>query len=254
MAIIFNGREVKLGRPNFVVDPREPKIDKFFNRKTGLFEARHDVSPVDWTHGKKKFGMMNNDTWGCCTASGCGHAAQIWTMNAYGWEFTAPDPAVLQFYFNSTGAGPGHDNDPGGDEPTVLAYFQKNGLAKHHVIGYGTARNIHNHNENTRLIKDFGGLYIGFQVPQGIPEDPGSVWDLPAGLPIEGGHCVFIAGRLANGNYIVITWGEIVYMTPAFMDAYNQEIHVILAESWFKAGRCPSGFDVEALEAEMKAM
>jgi hypothetical protein len=250
MAIIFNGREVKLGRNPGIIDPRRVML---------LSEHTQDLPPppvtVDYTHGQKPWGMMKNDTLGDCTAAGVGHAFQVWTKNACTHEWTPTDKQVVEFYSKTTGYNPRLPwTDRGGDEPTVLDWLQRHGYFGWTIDAWGTMKNIHDHTKVKQLIDAFGGLYIGFQVPKGIPEEPGSVWDMPAGLEIEGGHCVFVPGYLPNGNYIVITWGEVVYMTPAFWDAYNEEAHAILAGAWFKDGKSPTGLDRAALRAAAAAL
>jgi hypothetical protein len=209
---------------------------------------------VDWTNGQRSWGMMLNDKLGDCTAAGVGHAFQVWTKNTRK-EWTPTDAQVQSFYSSTTGYDPSNPStDQGGDEPTVLKWLKEHEYFGWTVDAWGSMSDIHDHTKVKQLIDAFGGLYIGFQVPQGIPEAPGSLWDMPAGEQIEGGHCVFVPGYLLNGNYIVITWGEIVYMTPDFWDAYNEEAHAILAAAWLKAGKCPAGLDVATLLAEEKEL
>jgi len=244
----FNGQEVRLGRNPGVVDPRR------YNLLSKNLELPAAPKHVDYTGGQKAWGMMKNDELGDCTAAGVGHAFQVWTKNT-SKEWTPTDQQVVDFYSHTTGYNrlvPW--TDKGGDEPTVLTWLEKHGYYGWTVDGYGTAPDVHDLEKVKQLINAFGGVYIGFQVPKGIPEDPGSLWNIPPGVEIEGGHCVFVPGYLPNGNFIVITWGEIVYMTPSFWHAYVEEAHAILAGAWFEAGKCPAGFDRAALRAEVKEL
>ena len=246
----FNGQEVRLGLNKGVQNPK--RYDLLLKN---TFELPAPPPHVDWTKGQKNWGMMKNDELGDCTAAGVGHAFQVWTNVAHGREWTPTDQQVVDFYSHTTGYNRlDPHSDQGGDEPTVLNWLEKNGYFGFTVDGYGTMPDVHDLNKAKQLIEAFGGLYIGFDVPDGIAEAPGSVWNNPPDGQIVGGHCVFVPGYLANGTFIVITWGEIVYMTPAFWHAYVTEAHAILAGAWFNAGKCPSGFDRGALRQEVKAL
>jgi hypothetical protein len=51
------------------------------------------------------------------------------------------------------------------------------------------------------------------------------------GSPIDGGHCVMVAGFDADWLY-VISWGEVIRVSWDFWDAYCEEAWAVISEDW----------------------
>jgi len=131
----------------------------------------------------------------------------------------------------------------------------------------------------------FGGAYIGVELP--IRAQTQDVWDVvgDAGMEDEpgswGGHAVYLVGyESANsrgagpatasrntgagnapattgmgnrGSLTCITWGQQKKMTWAWFDKYCSEAYALISKDWIKAsGLAPCGFDLEALENDLK--
>lgn len=256
--IQYKGRIFRLGKRT----PRVLSVRHLMASRRML--AQMPVAPEtrDWT-AKVSFpaGVMGNDVLSDCTGAGAGHYIQTVTANA-STEVTVADADVIAFYSGSTGYVPGDaSTDQGGVEADVLAYFQKTGLAGIKIDGFAQAQ-AQNLAEIRQVVNTFGGCYIGLALPKTIEseENQGDTWDvdLTAGQDAErgslGGHCVVVEGY-DQGGFFVITWGLKIYLTNAFMTAYNDEAWALLASGiWAPNGTSPAGDTVPALDADLQAV
>ncbi len=244
---------MKLGKLPPRRDDRVPAMGNYL--RVGLPNA---PASVDWSKGIVSWGMMQNDQIGDCTAAGAGHAVQVWTANA-SQEATVTDAQVVAFYSATCGYQPGDPStDQGGVEVDVLTWWHNNSFGGHKLDAFATldAGNRTNIRDAIWLL---GGAYLGLELP--ISCQTQTIWDVPEtgatgdGAPGSwGGHCVFAIGYDAGG-LIVITWGQIKRMTWAFFDAYCSEAYGLLSQEWIKATKAaPSGFDYQALVADMAAL
>jgi hypothetical protein len=80
------------------------------------------------SHMLADFGMMLNDTLGCCTCAAYYHARQVWTFNSATAEDTSPDAEVLELYAAACGYRPDQPTtDEGGVEQDVLTFLLNSG-------------------------------------------------------------------------------------------------------------------------------
>ena len=93
------------------------------------------------------------------------------------------------------------------------------------------------------------------------------VWSVPPGGPTGdgkpgswGGHAVPVMGYDSHG-LTVITWGAPKVMTWQFWAAYCDEAYAVLSMDFLKADPnnpndpvSPNGFDLAALQADLKAV
>jgi hypothetical protein len=200
--------------------------------------------------GIANWGMMLNDKLGDCTIAGVGHAVQVWTLSQ-GSEVTVPDSAVLTYYEKWDGYDPSNpSSDQGGVELDVLNDWRQQDFAGHKLLAFADTDpqdTLH----VRQAIALFGGLYIGVELP--ITAQTQDVWDVntgPNGKPGSwGGHCVFVPDYDANG-LTCITWGAPKKMTWGFWGTYCDEAHALLSPDW----KPPAGFDMAALQADLKAV
>ena len=253
---------MKLGRLPRKFDTRIPKMDAL------IFGATLPPIPteIDYTSGMPaNLGVMLNDTLCCCTCSAIFHAIQVWTFNAQGVMDTEPDAQVQALYSDACGYVPGNaSTDQGGDEQSVLNYLLNTGAP----ISEGGTQKIAAYvevdpsklDDLRRTIYDCGVAYIGFNVPNFLMNGltaAGSIWDVdPSGdNTIAGGHAVILAGYLSNGNFKVISWGNVYEMTPAFVAQFVDEAYAIADPDWLEAtGSAPCGLSISDLEAQMQAL
>jgi hypothetical protein len=210
---------------------------------------------ADHTLGVKQWGMMLNDRLGDCTIASCGHALQVFTLT----KTTVPNSVILRAYEQWCGYNPNDPStDQGGVEVDVLNDWKAKGLAGHVLEGYVTPQ-PQNLAHVMHSIAEFGGVYIGLQVPYSALDQnqKGQVWDVVADDGgIAGGHAVFCpayhtldpnVGRRTTIN--CITWGGIQKMTVDFWDKYCDESHTLLAAAWQ-----PAGVKLAALRADLAFM
>jgi hypothetical protein len=87
-------------------------------------------------------------------------------------------------------------------------------------------------------IQLFGGVYLGFQVPEGCEEqfDAHTPW-VPGKLTASG-HAVFATAYDADG-LTVLTWGSTQKATWAWWDECVDEAYAILPPEAMQAGFAP---------------
>ena len=246
----FDPATHKLGKlaPKFV-----PGIPRLTSILTDVAPAT--PSAIDWTAGKKSFGVMGNDTLGDCTAAAVGHLYQIWTMNAYMDEWSPTAAQVIEFYSASTGYDPkDQSTDRGGVETDVLDCLQKNGFCDRHIVGHASV-DMHSLGAVKQAIFMAGGAYIGAELPKRI-QSQGNVWRVPALSWLDpqskpgslGGHAIAVVGfDDADGLFKMISWGEIYYMSYEWFLKYVDECWVIVAGAWIRNAKSPRGIDETAL-------
>lgn len=241
---------VKLGRKAIKTDSRTLKLSPYMKAL-----APPPVS-VDWTKGIKSWGMMLNDTLGCCTIAGVGHATQVFSAET-GQEITVPDSVVLQYYEKWDGYVNGDaSTDNGGIELDVLTNWKAQGFNGHTLLAFADPT-VSNHAEVMQGINLFGGAYIGMNVPNYIvsnsPDIP-TVWEIPTArqdATIEGGHCVFVCGYNSFG-VTFISWGQLYQMSWAYWDMFVDEAHCLLSQDWINAkGVDVQGFALAQLQADL---
>lgn len=238
---------LKLGRKAIKTDTRTLKLTPYIKSLPPAPKT------VDWTKGNQSWGMMLNDTLGCCTIAGIGHAVQVWTMET-GSEITVPNAVILEYYEQWDGYVNGDPStDNGGIELDVLNDWKKNGFAGHTLIAFVDPQ-IKNHEEIKQAIYLFGGVYIGMNVPNYIMNTVPSVWDIPGDdddATIEGGHCVFVCGYDNNG-VTFISWGNVYKMTWNYWDMFVDEVHCILSQDWVNSkGVDVQGFNIAQLKDDL---
>ena len=210
---------------------------------------------VDWSHNIQDFTMMLNSTLGDCTCAAIFHAIQIWTANTT-IEETEPDQCVLKLYENACGYDPENRfSDQGGDCQKVLAYcvnigvpFPNDSVDKFLGFIEIDQKNI----EHVKIaINEFGGVYLGIDVPVSIYDinyNPKSIWAVEGNSNIEGGHCIFAIGYDAE-TITIISWGQKYKMTWEFFSKYCEEAYAIISQDWIEtSGKTPLGLTTDELE------
>jgi hypothetical protein len=210
---------------------------------------------ADNTYGISNWGMMMNDTLGDCTIAACGHALQVFT----GGKINEPDATIESYYSKWCGYVKGDPStDNGGVELDVLNDWKAQTLDGHVLEGFVQPQ-PQNLSHVMHSIAEFGGVYIGFQVPNSAMTQfqNGQVWDIvPDDGGIAGGHAVFCpAYHTFDPTYnrettiTAITWGQKQKMTLAFWEKYCDESHTLLAAAWR-----PAGVNLAALRADLAFM
>ena len=246
-------------KPN---DPRRPRLYFSMSVRPGT------VAPasVDYYSQLPYIGMLGNDDWGDCVEAGDGHVTQQQTFLGQGNEILISDAEVLSAYSQITGfnpnAGPPGDNptDQGTEIQAGLDWLRKTGFGGHKIAAFAQLDPT-NMNEVKLAVSEFGAVSIGLAFPESAMDqfNAGQPWDVVKGSPIEGGHCVIVAGYDATYLY-VYTWGAVQKMTYAFWNEYvagnGGEAWAVVSQDWVNAttGKDIAGVDLQTLGTQYAAL
>lgn len=237
----------KLGRRAVKHDSRTLRLGAYITSKLPSPPAS-----CSYAKGITYWGMMNNDTLGCCTIAAAAHAVQVFSANA-GTEITLSDAEVLSYYEKWDGYVVGEaSTDQGGIELDVLNKWKNEEFAGHPLLAFADAA-VKNTTELKQAIWLFGGLYIGLEVPAYIMQNTPERWDVVSGADdsIVGGHAVFVMGYDTDGVFL-ISWGSVYKMTWAFWAKYVDEAHALLSKDFLGSnGLNPAGFNLDQLMTDL---
>jgi hypothetical protein len=205
------------------------------------------------------YGMLGNGKYGDCVWAGAGHETMMWCKEA-GSSVLFNDKGALSDYSKVTGFTPKDPStDRGTDMQLAASYRRKTGVIdatgkRHKVVAYLaiTAGNLAQHLSAAYL---FSAVGIGIKFPGSAMDqfNAGKPWDVVKGAKIEGGHYIPLVGR-KNGNLLIVTWGKVQEMTPAFFKKYNDESIAYLSKEDLTAGKTPEGFNVAQLKSDLAAL
>jgi hypothetical protein len=206
-----------------------------------------------------KWGMLGNDQYGDCVWAGACHEHMLWTReSASVMDATFSTADALSDYAACTGFNP---NDPNSDQGTDMRqaalYRQKTGVidthGRRHKIAAFAACSAGSMSDLDYAIYLFGAAGIGIEFPASAMDqfNAGQVWDYVKGSPIEGGHYIAGVGKLANGNYDILTWGQVHQATPKFLSHYMDEALAYISTEVFDGTKTPEGFNLTQLRADL---
>jgi hypothetical protein len=204
------------------------------------------------------WGVLANDTIGDCTIAAALHLIMGWQAVANaGTPIQFTDQDAISLYSTITGYNPADPStDQGAAETDVLNYWKTTGMNGHKIAGY-TSLDVSNIEMIKAAVFLFGGVYLGFQVPNYIMSvAPGGSWSQTPGADttIVGGHAIYICGYGADGVTIV-SWGQTFTFDWDFWTAYVDEGYALVSTDWVKkSGKAPSGLDLSALLADLTAV
>jgi hypothetical protein len=244
---------MKLGKSLPVHDPRTLLLSNYLD--TAVLPAAPAQYMYATNIGDNAWGMMANDKIGDCTCAAAGHLIMEWTDDN-GTLFTPADQDIINAYAAITGYNPTTGaNDNGANEQDVLNYWRSTGIASRKILAYA-ALEPQNHNHIMQSVYLFGGCYIGMALPLSCQTQ--AVWSVPPGGPKGkgapgswGGHAVPVIGYDSH-SLTVITWGATKKMTWSFWNAYCDESYAIISTDFAGTKPAPNGFDLAALEQDLK--
>lgn len=240
--------------------PARPDAVKF--SLTQYFDAKKATAmPAAFGHEalEKNWQMLGNDQYGDCVWAGAAHETMLWNLEA-GKTVGINTSNVLSDYAKVTGFNPNDPNtDQGTDMQAAASYRLKTGVVdmtnQRHKIGAYLAIALKNEALLKQSIFYFSGVGIGIQFPSSAMDqfNAGKPWSVVAGAKIEGGHYVPAVGYDAYYVY-VITWGKVQKMSWSFFKKYADEAIVYLSPEMLKNGKSLEGFDLNQLQADLKAL
>jgi len=195
------------------------------------------------------WGMLDNDTLGCCTISGAGHAIMAWDTEVARQDTPPDDAEVKSQYFAITGGA-----DTGCVEANVLALWQGSGLfGDNKIAGYAPV-NVQRITDIQQAIAFYGCAYIGVALPASAQEQfsANQPWTVVPGSKILGGHCVVLVGY--DDHYATaVTWGATVEVSYPWLAKYMDECWAVISQEFVEAGRGPA-LDLASLQADLQDM
>lgn len=239
-------------------DPRTLKLAKY------LAPSALPAPPaqIGWQSKVPQWGVMLNDRIGCCTIAAAGHMDQLWS-SVNGAPVVPSDQQVLAEYEAVSGYDPNTGaNDNGAAILDVMNRWRQLGLFGRKIGAYA-AVSMHDHNEVATAIWLMGAINVGVQLP--LAWQGTMTWDVPRhrlrfwqhwqwSQGSWGGHDVPIFGYDAQFLY-AISWGQVVRITWEAWDAYFVEGYAAIDALWVDGTKpAPSGFDLNALAADLQAI
>lgn len=208
------------------------------------YEAKAGGLPtpkIPFGHGNtfSNWGMLGNDYYGCCVASGEDHETMLINNLSHGnvtgkqvVSFTEANTLADYFAMNGVQPGPpGSASDQGTDVQTSLDYRVHTGLidsvGTRHQIGAYVSIKPRNLQDVLDAIYIFDAVGIGIEFPNSAMDqfNQGQPWDVVQGSSIDGGHYIPLVGVPAQGQLACVTWGRKQIMTNAFFSAYCDEAY-----------------------------
>ncbi len=236
----------KLGRKPAVYNPFTPKLARY------MVETVPSVPSIDYTTEITiPWQMLCNDTIGCCTISAIGHLVMGYSSLLDDIQLQMMTPDEVQTYYKILGNW--NPNDPATDNgctmTTVLNYWMGTGIRIGTILNkiYGYAYlDPKNVNIMRYSLSEYGGLYIGFQLPQYCEDN--DYWKIDPNMGvILGGHCVTLQGVDDNNDFVGISWGKKVTLSADFIATYCDECYMIYNEHFVN----PKGIDATKLQSDM---
>lgn len=138
-----------------------------------------------------------------------------------------------------------------------LAHWQSAGLPWGKIAGYAGVE-YHEVDDVFAAANAFGCLYVGIAVPAPAEDQfsNGEPWDLTgtsADDDIQGGHCVVIVARNAEGGE-VITWGQRQKFTNRWWKRYGEEAYAVIAPSQVEKLGNGYGLDITHLKEDLSKL
>ena len=198
------------------------------------------------------WGMLGNDTVGDCTCAAAGHADMI--AEIFGEKVTpaVTSDEVLSAYSAITGYNPDDPNsDQGANMLDVLKYWQKTGIAGQKCSAY-VAFDPTNKAHWEAATYLFGFVYIGVNLPDIVTKALPTIidWTDTTDAPDQNnGHCIIGCAYADSEGVTIVTWGQTVRATWAFLAKYCDEAYAVLLPAWAQGD--PPGIDMTQLTADL---
>jgi hypothetical protein len=238
---------LRFGKHPPKIDYRTLRLKSYLTSSLAAPPATDDVlarvyAKLQVNDPKVLFPMDGNDSLGDCTIAGVAHAITTY-HGLVGTQNVMAKPAVVKLYLHLSGGV-----DSGLNMLDVLNYWRTHTVSGDKILAY-VAIDPKNHGHVEQAIHLFGGVYLGFQVPQHCLDefDAHKPWT-PGPLTTEG-HAVFAVGYDQSG-VTVLTWGNTQRGTWAWWDECVDEAYAILPPE-AKATDFTPGFNFNQLKADL---
>ena len=208
----------------------------------------------------RDWGMFANNRLGTCVWAGSIHETMLWNAET-GCSVSFTEQNAISDYSAVTGYNTSNpDSDQGTDMQEAAAYRQKTGIldaaGKRHKIDAYVSLEPGNIDQIALATYLMGAVGLGFKFPDTAMDqfDSAEPWVPLKGSTIEGGHYVPCIGRNSAGNFLIVSWGRLQAVTPAFIEEYMDEGVAYLSFERLKNSVSPLGFDQATLTKDLAAI
>jgi len=217
------------------------------------FETYANVSvlpaPADkWriSHTPTAWPMYKNDQYGCCTVAMIAHLLQAWALDTGQSDYVVTDELIMAMYWAIGNLE--HPNQPNTDQGLMLIdvyrWMRKMGLGSKKILAFVKVKP-----ENVQLAAGlFDGVGLGFQCQQNVIADFNAGRPWTPGTMTSEGHAVPIIEY--DSQYLnMVTWAKEQKGTYPWAQRNVFEYWAAIPEDFQQ--KVPSGFDIEALWADL---
>lgn len=259
-----------LGLKPHTPDERDIKLTEVYKTSSDL-PSDFGATGLDW-------GMLGNDEFGDCYWASAAHEVMAEATQA-GRNPVFSTESVLSSYCGYLGLSDRKKLDEQTDEGTDARegakyrtelgvadqnqwanHYQEPGAKGHRIGAYAFIEPGANAYQTIlSAIRDFEGVTVCVELPESAEEafqraeegDGEYIWDYVAGSQIVGGHA--ISGvAVKNGQLVIVSWGQEVVMTEAFVEHYLQTVVVYVSGSILNGeGKSVDGLDLSALRSKL---
>jgi hypothetical protein len=247
---------VKLGKKAPITDTRSLKLSAY------LKSLPPAPMSINWDTKSTNVDILLNDQIGDCTIVTLANLIKCWTAEN-GNEAIVTEQDVLAAYQAVSGYVPSDPTtDNGAVMLTVMNYFRRTALAGYKADAFVTI-DIHDREHFKQAIAHFGGAALGFSLPKSIQNQ--SRWAVTMGgthgdprIGSLGGHAVSAHAYKdeggSNDGVMIRTWGQRVWVSWAFINAYCDEGFALVSKAWADSDGAPNGFPYDQLMNDVKAI
>lgn len=252
-------------KPSFFAESALLKERGIAAPATGLPDP---VFPVD-LHKKMSvpwgsYGNDINNKVQDCVPAAAAHLIMLWTQVAKGTVTIPAETDVVAAYKAISGFDPGTgaNNDPIAIDQ-LLDRWQNAGIGSDKLTILPVPIVPQKKVPLFQSVMLFGGCLVGLKMPLSAKKQ--TQWAVPPDGAIDngsvngirnswGGHCVAVVGY--DETFIAcVSWGNLILMTHAFYETYNDESYSILSNDWINSqGFNPNGLNLDQLKTNLASI
>jgi hypothetical protein len=214
----------------------------------------YKISDADWA-----LSMLGNDVARDCVIAAILHFIMSATARTnQAATFTTQDAFDLYAAITGWDGVPGSPSDQGTAMTDAMAYMVKTGVKDqqgrlHKWLGWASIKL--DLASLRQAIAIFGGILVGTAITQSMMDqfNAGQPWNAPFSGDVLGGHGIPWLGYGREGQ-TCITWAKRWQMDLNAPEEMDEAYAPITADFLNAQGVSPSGFDLAALQADLKAL